>query len=231
MMKKIVLLICALAFTASTAFGQQISDAGFISGINPSDPQNIPTGGYFIVPGIGNAGGFFIGGGPFVDSNIDGLTENIGPDLATGSVLSSDTITLNSAPGLDNTLLTIMSDSGDLAPAGLADGGGLPLDTLALFVGANAGGTPITFTQTVVAANLDAFDGTGASVFGGPVDLVPLGFDIQGGSFGVSFGAGTAGVGIDTITLSIDTVAVPEPSSAVLGMVALAGLGLLRRRR
>ena len=76
---------------------------------------------------------------------------------------------------------------------------------------------------------MDAFAG-GASIFGGPVDLAGIGVDITTGSTGVNFGAGTAGIGIESITLTYNfTKAVPEPTSAAL--LSIVGLGLVARRR
>ena len=89
-------------------------------------PTNLsPTGDYFLAPGIGNGGGFFLAGGPFIDSTINDGTEDIGGDLLGGSVLSSDLLVDNGGGNFD-LILTIESTSGDLAPAGLTDGGGAP---------------------------------------------------------------------------------------------------------
>ena len=223
MKAKLFLALAAIfAIATSASADVTIIDAPIAN----NNPSLTPEGDYFFVPGIGNAGGFFLGGGPFIDSTFNGATENIGADLAgTGSIFSSDSTTDN-GDGTFNLLLTLSGD--DLFPAGLADGGGVALDLGAFFIGANAGGTPIDFGSGVVnTADLTVLAG-GAPVIG-PVDLVGLGFDVQSGSIGANLG-GVTGLGVDTILLDINiSKAIPEPTSlAVLGML---GVGLVTRRR
>ena len=196
-------------------------------------PANLtPSGDYLLVPGIGELAGpqFFLAGGPFVDSTINNGTEDIGADLLGGSVLSSDVL-VNNGGGNFDLILTIESTSGDLAPAGLTDANGLPLDTAAFFLGANAGGTPLDLSGGAPnSLILDAFLGDGTSIFGGPLDLGALGVDITTGSTGIQFGPGSAGIGIQSISLTYNfTKAIPEPTSAAL--LSVVGLGLVVRRR
>lgn len=226
--KLIMALVAVFAIATSASADFSISDAGSISGINPS-----PAGDYLFVPGAGNAAGFVFAGGPFAESTFDGAGNVIGPDFAGADVISSDLVTDN-GDGTVNLLLTLTSGSGDFIPAGSVDGAGLPLDTFGLFVGASGGGTPIDFgSGVVISANLDGFVGGigGTSIFGGPIDLVPIGFDVQSGSLGISFGAGTAGIGLDTITLDINVTkeVIPEPTSMVV--LGVLGMGLVARRR
>lgn len=225
--KMLLALAAILAFATSASADFTVSDAGSISGVTGA--PRTASGGYFFVPGIGNAGGFLFGGGPFADANFDGATENIGADLGGGFVESSDSITVN-GDGTVNVLLTLFSTSGDFAPAGLVDAAGAPLDTFAVFAGASAGGTPINFGGTVNSAFVQLTDSTGADIFAaGGIELVGLGFDIESGSFGVSFGP-TAGLGINTVTLDVNvTKAVPEPTSVAL--LGFLGVGLFTRRR
>ena len=227
MKTKLVLALAAVLAFATSSY------ADFTPTVynGPVDfPTNLsPTGDYFLAPGIGNGGGFFLAGGPFIDSTINDGTEDIGGDLLGGSVLSSDLLVDNGGGNFD-LILTIESTSGDLAPAGLTDGGGAPLDIAAVFLGASGGGTPLDLSGGAPnSLLLDAFAG-GASIFGGPVDLAGIGVDITTGSTGITFGAGTAGIGIESITLTYNfTKAVPEPTSAAL--LSIVGLGLVARRR
>ena len=225
--KLFLALAAVVAFATSAHADLTISDAGYLQNTNINLS---PAGDYFSVPGLGSAAeGFFIGGGPFVDSTFNDAGEAIGPDILGGNVTSSDLLTDNGG-GSFNMLLTLSTDSGDFAPAGVTGPGGSTLDLLGWFVGGNAGGTPIDWNgATVISANLDAFDGGGASLFGGPVELVGLGFDIQSGSWGVNFGGG-AGLGIETITLDVElSKAIPEPTS--IAIMSVLGLGLVTRRR
>lgn len=225
-------LIVALA--ASFAFAS-LSHADFTPSVIPgtvNGPGTLsPTGDYFLVPGIGNftGGGFFIAGGPYVDSTINNGTEDIGPDSFGGSVLSSDLV-VNNGGGNFDLILTLESTSGELAPGGMVDAFGAPLDNAAIFLGSAAGGTDLDLSGSPPnSLFLDAFV-AGASIFGGPVDIGSLGVDITTGNTGIAFGAGTAGIGIDTISFTYNfTKAVPEPTSAAL--LSVVGLGLMACRR
>ena len=217
----------AFALIAAVGTAQAgISDAGFMLDAIDQGLAGGPGGAYLVAPGLGNGGGFFLAGGPFVDSNIDGLNENIGADLLGGSVFSNDVLTDN-GDGTQTLLLTITSSSGELFPSGFSDGVN-PLNRAGMFFGANAGGTPLDFGgETVLAADLDALDAAGASIFGGPVELVGLGFNIQSGSFGINFGDDTVGLGVGEVTLAITMT--PAPGSVAL--LGLGGLCATRRRR
>ena len=223
MKAKLFLALAAIfAIATSASADVTIIDAPIAN----SNPSLTPQGDYFWAPGLGNAGGFLIAGGPYTDSTFNGATEDIGPDLLGGSVLSSDLVTDN-GDGTFNLLLTL--SGGDLFPAGQVDGAGVALDLGAFFVGANGGGTPIDFGDGVVNTAFLEVLADGATIIG-PVDLIPIGFDIQSGSFGANLG-GVTGIGVDTINLDINITAnkIPEPTSlAILGGL---GLGMIVRRR
>ena len=225
--KLFLALVAMVAFAASSS--AQVFDVSHITPTGPTISNAGPSGGYFFVPGAGNAAGFAFAGGPFVDAQFDGATENIGADAGGGFVNSSDSVTVN-GDGTINVLLTLVATSGDFVPAGTLGGGGAAADTLGIFAGASGGGTPFNWGGPVNSAFLDVTAG-GTSIFGaGAIDLIPVGFDIESGSFGISLGAGTAGVAIDTITLDVNiTKAVPEPTSVAL--LGVMGVGLFTRRR
>lgn len=165
------------------------------------------------------------------DSTFNNATEVIAPDLLGGSIESSD-LTVDNMDGSFNTTLIVSSTGGDLGPAGFAGGSGVLLDSVGVFYGDVGFGTPpIDFGEGVVnSAFFDALDASGASVIGGAVDLVALGFDVQSGSFFIDLGPGTAGLGIASTSLDINvSKTIPEPTSfAVLGVL---GIGLVARRR
>lgn len=228
-----VVAVALMAWPASadvqvTDFGSRAGSTTAFSGSGSANSFT-PTGDYTIVPVISNTAASFFAGGPFVDSVFDNALDVIGPDLSGGNVESSDFVTTN-GDGTFNLLLTLFSTSGDLAPSGLVDGTGVPLDTLSFLIG-TGGGIPIDFGADIVnSAILTATTAAGVDVTG-PIDLVPLGFDVQSGSIAVGFGAGSAGAGISTITLDINVTAaaIPEPTSiALLGVI---GLGIAVRRR
>ena len=99
----------AFALVAAVGTAQAgITDAGFMLDAVDQAPAGGPVGSYLVAPGLGNAGGFFLAGGPFADSNFDGLSENIGADLGGGSVFSDDMLT-NNGDGTQTLLITITS--------------------------------------------------------------------------------------------------------------------------
>ena len=227
MKAKLFLALAAIfAFATSASADFTISDAGSIDGVR-SNPT--PAGDYFIVPGASPGDGFIFAGGPFTDSTFNGAGEDIGPAIGGGAIISSDSVTDN-GDGTFNLLLTLEASGGDFIPAGSVDGAGAPLTTFGLFVGASGGGTPIDFGSGIVnTANLNGFAG-GTSIFAAPFELVGAGIDVQSGSLGLSFGAGTAGIGLDTITIDINiTKAIPVPTSMVV--LGVLGMGLVARRR
>ncbi len=160
----------------------------------------IPGDNYIFTPGLGSTVGFAFSMTGATDSIIDGAGETVGAALLAPNdpVISTDTVVDNGGGNFDLTLS--ITSAGDLCPAGFTVGGATA-DTAGVFMGANAGGSPVNFinapvVNTATVSILDA----GGVVIGGPFDI--SGFadfadpDFGGGwngSVGVSFGAGSAG--------------------------------------
>lgn len=230
-------ILVALAFSpvikADFTIDVTSVDVNSIQSFGGSPPILSPTGDYFVAPTLGNAGSLFFASGAIPgNSTFNDATEVIGGDLLGGSIESSD-LTTPGPSGTSNTLITISSTGGDLAPAGFADGAGIALDTLGVIYGDFGAGAspPIDFGSGLVnTAFFDVTDVAGASLIGGPIDLIAAGFDVQSGTFLVSVGAGSAGIGAANITLDVNvTKAIPEPTSLVV--LSVLGMGLVARRR
>ena len=236
--KRLVLLLSVAL--ASSAFAQYtFNDASHITVQSNATIQQAPVPGdaYFISPGIGSLAPvqFFLSGAN-ADSIINDGTEVVGATLGTGADIESyDSL---AALGGDMFTLTVgITSTDDLSPTGFVgtDAAMTPLDVAAIFMGGNAGGDPIDFPAPAIvsAASIELFDLAGASA--ALIDITGAGSFTAGvgggwdGSLGLQFGAGSAG-DIGGYELQV-TYTIPEPSSAVLGLVAMAGLGLIRRRR
>ena len=189
---------------------------------------------YTYAPGLGGAGGFALAAAGLVDSTVDGLSEVIGTtiDMAGAPIDSLDTQVGGPLPLPHTITLDMVSTAGDLAPSGFTVGG-FPADTAGVFLGANAGGTPLSFDfpPIVTLAEISVTDLAGA--VSGPFDITGFSNFTAGpggswdGSLGVSFGAGTNGVS----AYKLEVTYVPEPaSSLILGLCSLLGLGIFRRR-
>ncbi|MEM8681650.1 MAG: hypothetical protein AAGF97_20065, partial [Planctomycetota bacterium] len=124
----------------------------------------------------------------------------------------------------------------DLSPGGF-NVGGSPADTAGLFLGGNAGADPVDFPNPAIVslATVELFDAAGGSL-GGPFDITGFANFTAGpgggwdGGVGVTFGAGSAGIGIAAYDLIVEYNMVPEPTSMLTCLFGLLGLGWVRRR-
>jgi hypothetical protein len=218
-----------------------------IQALNPdqiSGNRDFDTdGNYFLAPAIGNGtDGFFItsDAAGYVDSPFDGAGSLIGNDLNGDAVGTTEFLPTGlSSPSVvgENGIVEVaaFNNAGnDLFPGGFAATD--PLVDGGLFLGANAGGNPLDNDLPVVVnqALLAFFDGTGAILFGGAFDITGI---IQAnnqpggawdGSAGISVGA-LAGAGAVQANFVFDVTVIPSPGAA--GVLGLAGLAAIRRRR
>jgi len=213
------------------------------SGVAKADP--IPGDLYGIAPGLGNSGGFFLATGSAVtDAVFDGVVDTIATDLGGGTIDVTEVLTDN-GDGTKTVYIEMVSTSGELFPSGFTDGGGIALDTAGFFMGASFGASPLDFDSPPVlvaggpwgvAAVLGGFDASpGADLSGpgaatiGPFDVTSIFANPWDGSTGVSFGAGTVGLGTSTMALWVTYQVIPEPS--MFGILALGAIGMVVRRR
>ncbi len=231
-MKNIVTFCSVVAATAGTAIAG-LSPSAYTGPSLNADYQSTQGGApYFVAPGLGGAGGFAIAMTGGVESAL-GSTAAVGSGLATGAdVIAESSATDNGGGNWDIMVSIFTADGSDLAPAGFTVGG-LPADTLGFFMGLNAGGSVCDLGDTmhVTSATIELFDPAGPA--GGPFDISgfanfsdPAGWD---GSAGVVFGAGSAGSGVNMMTLLVNVDVVPAPSG--LAALAFGGLVASRRRR
>ncbi len=155
---------------------------------------------FFMIPAIGSAtGGFATSMTDAVDSTINGLSEQVGTSLVSQSAVHcTDSLTYHGAGQFE--LILRLESSDDLAPAGFTVGGS-PATSAGVFLGANAGGSPVNFVAPaiVTSATLTILDLSGA-VSAGPFDVSsfaafadPAFGNGWNGSFGLSLGAGSVG--------------------------------------
>ena len=238
-MKNIVTVCSIFAATAGTALASiaPVQYTGPIFGTDPSENLNgDPTGNpFFVAPGFGNAAdGFFLAGsGPFADTSAGAMMDNIGGNIDGVSSIFVDSVVTDNGGGNFDIVILLYTDGADLAPSGFS-GGTAPIDTLGFFMGANAGGTNLDFSDVAItnSASIELFNAAGPA--GGPFDIVTFGdftADAGGwdGSLGVTFGAGSAGAGITGIELRVNVDVVPAPSG--MALLGLGGLVATRRRR
>lgn len=185
-----------------------------------------------IAPGLGNAGGFVLAGGPFTDHAFPSVGENIGAGLNSDILLSSSMVD-NGGGNFDIRIFMESIDGSDMFPSGFASGG-VPLTRAGFFMGANAGGPVLSFEDVALtnSATIEIFDSAGSA--GGPFDISGFGvFSALGGgwsgSLGVNFGDDTAGLGINAVELLVNVTVVPAPGAVAL--LAMGGLVTTRRRR
>jgi hypothetical protein len=209
----------------ATEYQGPVDTSGYIPPISP-----IGGDAYFITPGIGGAGGFAISMGGATDSVIDNAGEVVGADIVGGAPITSADLLIG------NTLQISISDANGLLSPGGFTVGGLPADTAGLFIGGNAGGDPVDFTpHTVLAATIELFDVSGATLTGGPLDISSFSNFSNGpgggwdGSLGVTFGAGSSGIGIARYELNVTFAKIPEPST--IAILSIATMGMISRRR
>ncbi|MEM8873121.1 MAG: PEP-CTERM sorting domain-containing protein [Planctomycetota bacterium] len=194
-----------------------------------------PTGDiYAITPALSSAGGA-AATVDFEEALFDGVSQTIGTDVASAEISVIETET-PAAAGTIDLAISLSSSNGELFPDGF-DVEGEPATVGGVFLGANAGGSPLEFGNPVVvnSASFSAFDASGAPLAEG-VDILAVLPDFTAGpggtwtgSFDLLLGPDTVGLGVQTFTLDINVTEIPEPAS--LGLLGMAGLGLVLRRR
>lgn len=236
-MKKTFAMTFAVATCAGAAFAFpfQAYDASAqlnVDGFQNQGLRGDPTGdSFFYVPGIGNTTGFAIAG--TFGNAVAGSSTVIGNGLAQAPVTVDSTIIDNGGGNFD-IILRMSTTAADLAPAGFTVGG-VAADRLGVFLGASAGGDPFNFSDDAFtnSATIELLNnGVNAA---GPFDIASFANFTAGpngswnGGFGVNFGAGSAGIGINEIVFRGNFTVVPAPSA--LALVGLGGLVAGRRRR
>ncbi len=224
--------ICAALVAASGAAADfQVSEVTTDMDIygNPLGGTRAPVANdaYFIAPGIGGAGGFALSG-TYATSTFDSAAEVIGTDVVAATISSSESDIASVAN------VSISSSSGELWPTGFSVGG-FPADTGAFFMGINAGGDPLDWVSDNIVnlAIITGYDSLGGVIFA--FDITAFGSFTAGpngswnGSLGVSFGAGTTGIGVARVDLDVSYSKVPAPGT--LALLSLGGLVATRRRR
>lgn len=231
-------IAAAAAFT-SAAFASPLTDissTSLTSWEHGSPAAENPTGdSYFWVPAVGNTG--FGTTGTYGNSTFDLVQENIGTSVLGDGVDTTETLADNAGGNYTLSISLIGAGGTDLAPNGLTVGG-VAANRAGFFLGANAGGDPLDFaggdTVIVNSGTINLFDAGGTSLTGGELnmDLATFFQDLPGGawggSFGIVFGAGTTGLGINHARVTINLDVIPEPGSLLL--LGLGAISVLRRR-
>ncbi|MEO1584094.1 MAG: PEP-CTERM sorting domain-containing protein [Planctomycetota bacterium] len=197
------------------------------------------TDGYFLAPGIGSAAsGFGLAGSNIVDSTFDGAAEAIGTSINGGILAGFDGTLSGDVSAIGNSVIQISvfdNDNADLQPAGVTLGG-VPADQSGLFLGANAGGNPLDFSNPafVNEALYFGLDAAGVPVFVIDVTATLNNFNLNpdgswDGSLGIVLNAPSVGLGVVETGFQFDIDIVPAPSTAAL--LGLGGLAAARRRR
>ena len=229
--------IVAMAATAGLASANTLQAFEHTGSVFGQTQQLLgdPTGDSFLyAAGIGSAaGGFALAITSRVDA-VAGSTTVIGGDLLGGTV-SVQSIVIDNGAGNFDVTMRMFTTGADLAPPGFVTGPLMsPATTAGVFMGANGGGNPFNFSDTALtnAASIELVGAQGS--LAGPFDISSFAnFSAAGGGwdggFGVTFGAGSAGLGITEYVFRGNFTVVPAP-----GAMAIAGLGGLvatRRRR
>jgi hypothetical protein len=227
--------ILALAATAGAASALNLQATEYTGTVLGQTQQLLgdPTGStFFYSSGVGSAAGGFALAIPMAADAVVGATTIIGTDLTGGTVSVESTVVDNGGGNFDVTM-RMFTDGADLSPGGFTTGG-VTADTAGVFMGGNGGGTPFQFSDTAItnSAEIELIGAAGS--IAGPFDISAFGnftADNGGwdGGFGVTFGAGSAGLGITEYVFTGNFTVVPAP-----GAMAIAGLGGLvatRRRR
>lgn len=239
-MKNIMTMCSVVTATAGMAVAgvTNVGYTGPLVGLDGSQGvQGDPSGdSFFVAPGLGNAGGFFLAtaAGTGAEATAGGIGDYVGDTLLGAGIFVDSSIVDNGGGNFDVSIYMYSADGSDLAPAGFTDGGGIALDTFGFFMGANGGGSPLDFSGVALtnSATIEIFDAVGPA--GGPFDVSGFAnFAALGGgwdgSFGVSFGAGSAGAGINAVEFLVNVTVVPAPAG--MATLALGGLVATRRRR
>ena len=202
---------------------------------NNFNPRSAVGDVYFFAPGIGSTEGLSLTG-TYEDSIFDLQPQVIGTDIEGATITSSQSqVLVQGTTNQYDVSLSLTSSSGELFPSGWAIGGA-PANTAGLFLGENANGNPLDFSAPVEvnSAFINLYDTEGESL--GSFDITSFASFTAGpggtwpGSMGVTFGAGSTGVGIATASLDLNVTVIPEPGTATLLGLGAAGL-LIRRRR
>ncbi|MBL4591461.1 MAG: PEP-CTERM sorting domain-containing protein [Phycisphaerales bacterium] len=237
---KAVLLV-ALAGAASVAQAGLYTQAdvnGDMSRISAASLQGTgqssrTADAYFLGGGIGGAGGFALST-PSVDSIFNGAGEALGADIFGGNIISSDFTISGDVSALGETTFQIQldTDGPDLFSSTPFSVGGLPVTDGGLFLGANAGGTAMSFVNPTFMkeAIMYFLDAAGAPIAAFDVTGL-MGTNLDGtwdGSAGVTVG-NLADLGTVTAGFQFTVTSVPAPGTAAL--LGLGGLIATRRRR
>lgn len=223
-----------LAVTAGTAMAGVVNPTEFTGVVhNPGHQSTQGADLVTVANGIGNTGGFALAATGLTDHTIGATDEVVGGGLVSGDIVVTSSMTHNGGGNYDIAITLYSSDGSDLFPSGFTVAG-LAADTGGFFMGVNAGGDPINFSDVALtnSATIEIFDSAGPA--GGPFDISGFAnFSALGGgwdgSVGVSFGAGSAGAGINAVELLVNVTVVPAPAG--LAGLALGGLVASRRRR
>ncbi len=195
----LMLALFAFAYTPAHAQSFTVSEASISGAANFTPTANDA---YRMINGIGGAGGFALASSGVVDATH---TDAAGDMDVVGQVLTANTDVIAEETNVGAGTFTAdlsSSTSDDLCPGGFTVGG-QPADTCGFFFGASGVGSPLAFDQPacVTSATIQIFiDGASA---GGPFDISGFGSFTAGpvgdwdGNTGVTFGAGSSGVGID----------------------------------
>ena len=210
----------------------------------PTSGTEDPTGTYDIISALGDATGTFLIGDPTQPGsgaddvvNFDGIDENITSDFLGNQRTASESFSVDPATGTQTINISLIGP--DLFPGGFTDPNtGDALDTAVFFIGGL--GDTVDFVggpPGLKFASIDAFDSSGASIFGGAVDIGPSGLDFLAnpwdGFVGISFGAGTTGIGINRVDVVaiVNKASANAPTPGAIALFGIAGLATLRRRR